>query len=70
MSYDPVTSQYADQNTGKVYCPEKMEWVNPKNPDAKKPEKQGLIKTKKTEKRKAEWFDIDGTENLNIYVSG
>lgn len=61
-----------DQNTGKVYDPEKMEWVNPKKKDSDKPkvEKDGIIKTKKTPKRKAEWFEIDETENLNVYVSG
>ena len=44
MSYDPATGIYMDTATGKVYDPEKMEWVNPKNPNAKKPEKEGLIK--------------------------
>ena len=70
MSYDPATGVYADTTNGKIYDPEKMEWVNPKNPNAKKPEKEGLIKTKRTEKRKAEWFEANETDNLNVYISG
>ena len=55
ICYNAETGEYSDSNTGKVYDPKKMEWVNPKKSDKPKKEKEGIIITKKKEKRKAEW---------------
>lgn len=70
MTFDPETGIYTDSTTGKVYDPVKMEWVNPKKAETKKVEKEGLIKTKRSEKKKAEWFEQKEDENLNIYIEG
>jgi len=70
LTFDPATGVYTDTTSGKVYDSAKMEWVNPKKTDKPKPEKEGLIKTKRAEKRKAEWFEQKEDDNLNIYISG
>ena len=56
MTFDPETGIYTDSTTGKVYDPVKMEWVNPKKAETKKVEKEGLIKTKRTEKKKGRFL--------------
>ena len=33
ICYNAETGEYSDSNTGKVYDPKKMEWVNPKKSD-------------------------------------
>ena len=70
ICYNAETGEYSDSNTGKIYDPVKMEWINPKAGNKPKKEKEGLIITKKREKKKATWFDQDETQNTNVYVTG